>query len=369
MLTPHIIATLENTLCRLVRMGKDVNGVRNELRQLIDQCRTLAPPMPTEEQERAEVRHRLDAFDGHLRELNKGMLRLRDAQREQVESEKKLPGNIMAGHGIDIKLAYVLAEDDPAFAEDADNILTERGGESNPSGGETIAEREFNIETENCPPASPVMSRQCWYVHDLTDHDMGPGQRRLGTMELLCIGHVWIDAVTTRQFCLNLRTGEYETALRISKGNNGMPMRCDETGGELYLHPFKTRYCYQFSHLEGSMLDPRDWQWFVLEQLFSDIDTTLGSDRRGFHWLQIEMKFNKTRLDARMDGQLLSRIFAEDIKDIQSRYRTTDQTLECVRQLIRIAEHQLAQTLNIRNAKLIIAGCVKSKGNCSSRCM
>lgn len=221
MLAPHIIATLENSLCRLVRMGKDVNGVRNELQQLIDQCRTLVPPMPSEEQERAELRHRLDAFDGHLRELHKRLLRLRDAQQEQVESEQKLPGNIMADHEIEIKLAYVLAEDDPAFTEDAGNILTERDGESNPSGGETIAEREFNIETENWPPASPVMSRQCWYVHDLSDHDMGPGQRHLATMELLRIGHVWIDVVTTRQFCLNLRTGEYETALQISKENNG----------------------------------------------------------------------------------------------------------------------------------------------------
>ena len=66
------------------------------------------------------------------------------------------------------------------------------------------------METADWRPPSPLMTRQGWYVHELLHHGGGAGERGLDIMELLRIGEVWIDVITTRQYFLNLRTGQYE---------------------------------------------------------------------------------------------------------------------------------------------------------------
>jgi hypothetical protein len=207
---PDDIIAIEKAISRAFHLAEDAKAVHMDLLKLSDQYRIQFPPVPTEKDAVSEVKQRLDNVDDQLRALEKRIVSLNAAQTVQVKAERLEHGNDMADYEIDFKLDYVLAEDDPAYAEDDDNILTTREGLIMDYSRSTTDEDGFDIDTVDWPPASPLFSRQGWYVHELLDHDYGAGRRRLKPLELLRIGKVWIDVVTTRQYCLNLRTGQYE---------------------------------------------------------------------------------------------------------------------------------------------------------------
>ena len=54
------------------------------------------------------------------------------------------------------------------------------------------------------------MPEQGWFLHDVCDHGYGPGRPRLSDKEMLNVGFVWVDIITTRQYLLNLRSGKFE---------------------------------------------------------------------------------------------------------------------------------------------------------------
>jgi hypothetical protein len=116
----------------------------------------------------------------------------------------------------------LLAEDDPAYDEDSDNILTTRDGWVSKSGTEPLASLEAEIDEINYSDSSILMPQQGWYLQDLSDHDMGPGRPALSNQELRRVEKVWVNITTTRQYCLNLRTGDFENWGKL-RGGNGEP--------------------------------------------------------------------------------------------------------------------------------------------------
>ena len=214
---PQQIAAAEKALLEAHCMVKQAQEMESSLGEFIDRLRKVIPAVPQEVDAIAITKQKLDLVDDRLRALERRIRTLSEAHKIQLEAELRQPENDMGDYELEIELIYMLAEDDPAYAEDNDNILTRREG-----GTYWRDDSEFNIETADWPSSSPLMTRQCWYVHDLRDHDFGAGRRKLDIMELLRIGTVWIDVITTRQYFLNLRTGQYEkfdfdTAREVSK--------------------------------------------------------------------------------------------------------------------------------------------------------
>jgi len=202
---PQQIVAAEKALIETHCMVKQAQEIESDLERFIDQLRKVIPTVPEEADAIASTRQKLDLVDDRLRALERRIKNLSEAHESELKAELRQPGNDMGDYEMEIELAYMLAEDDPAYAEDGDNILTRRGGRHY-----WREDSNFKIETADWPPSSPLMTRQCWYVHELRDHDFGPGRRTLDIMELLRIGTVWIDVITTRQYFLNLRTGQYE---------------------------------------------------------------------------------------------------------------------------------------------------------------
>ena len=194
---------LKHLVTHLQRMQKRIDH------QLASQHQSHRPH-PAEGEEKATAMATLAAMDVQLRSLQKIVLRTTDQQAKQFEAEIALPGSLLADFEIDAELNYLLAEDDPAYDENSDNILATRDGWVGKSGGKSLCSLEAEVDEINYADHSHLMPSQGWYLHDLSDHDMGPGRPALSPLELLSIEKVWVNITTTRQYCLNLRTGAFE---------------------------------------------------------------------------------------------------------------------------------------------------------------
>ena len=74
----------------------------------------------------------------------------------------------------------------------------------------------------------------------------------------------------------------------------------------------KARYPYQFAGPHIGLSFYRGWMP-VFAQLCADIDAQLGSNKRGFHWVQLKEKFGAARWYCEMDLLLESNEAAEDL--------------------------------------------------------
>jgi hypothetical protein len=104
-------------------------------------------------------------------------------------------------------LTFCLREDDPAYDEDDDNILTRRSfwycenykcseGHRDKSREERVDYAEFN--------RGWGIPNHCWTFHDLYDHRYGPGQQRLHPHDILRIGSIWVDIEIQAQMFRNV---------------------------------------------------------------------------------------------------------------------------------------------------------------------
>ena len=160
------------------------------------------------------VVRRFSKIDAHLRDLQKMVVRKIYKHHQEHEAELLEPGCDLADFELDVELSYVLAEDSPLFKADDDNILTTRDANVYFSKEQTVAELEAEIDTDNFSDRSTLMPKQGWFFHDVCDHGYGLGRPRLNDKEMLNVGSVWVDIVTTRQYLLNLRSGELEKLRR-----------------------------------------------------------------------------------------------------------------------------------------------------------
>lgn len=112
---------------------------------------------------------------------------------------------------IDVILHFMLREDDPAYDDDSDNILTERNF---PLKGFTSDERLSMDWREHGRPFPGRLQtlRHCWLFHDLYDHSYGIKQPALGFHDCLRIDRIWVRVVVDHQATLDLETGNWEAS-------------------------------------------------------------------------------------------------------------------------------------------------------------
>lgn len=151
------------------------------------------------------------AMDTQLRVLQKLMAQIATEQARQLEVEYATPTSLLADFEIEGELNYLLAESDPAWDDDSEtnNILATRDAWIS-TGAETLETLASAANTGSYGGSSKLLPQQCWLMHDLLDHSYKPGDPELSDENLLRVDKVWVNVKTTRQYCLNLRTGEFE---------------------------------------------------------------------------------------------------------------------------------------------------------------
>lgn len=125
--------------------------------------------------------------------------------KETLEIDRQLTLRVadindpMMDFEIDVELKYILHEDDPAYINDDDNILTMRefGG-------------VFNL-MESFDDWSDVignfgMKNHCWLFHDLYDHEYGEGQVALPIEDILRIGEIWVEIKPRYQYSVDFES-------------------------------------------------------------------------------------------------------------------------------------------------------------------
>lgn len=93
---------------------------------------------------------------------------------------------------IEAVVSFYLREDDPAWRDDEDNILTKRPYDI-PKNPEKKQKKQYDVEDWNDRPGGWGIPNHCWMFHDLYDHEYGSGQQRLSMHDILRIGKIWID--------------------------------------------------------------------------------------------------------------------------------------------------------------------------------
>ena len=151
------------------------------------------------------------AMDTQLRVLQKLIAQIANEQAKQLEVEFATSNSLLAGFEIEGELNYLLAESDPAWDDESetDNILATRDAWIMNSGAENLEMLASAANTGSYRGSSELLPQQCWFMHDLLDHSYG-SRHELSDENLLRVDKVWVDVKTTRQYCLNLRTGEFE---------------------------------------------------------------------------------------------------------------------------------------------------------------
>lgn len=151
------------------------------------------------------------AMDTQLRVLQKLMAQIATEQAEQLQSEYASPTSLLADFELEGELNYLLAESDPAWDDESetDNILATRDAWIS-TGAETLEMLASAANTGSYTGSSELLPQQCWFMHDLLDHSYRLSDPELSDENLLRVDKVWVNVKTTRQYCLNLRTGEFE---------------------------------------------------------------------------------------------------------------------------------------------------------------
>lgn len=127
----------------------------------------------------------------HIREAAKDI-------RPRMEAKLADPADPMVDYEMDACLSYHLREDDPAYREDDDNIVTERR-----HGMRTLDLFEMDW-TVTAPPWLQT-GNHCYLFHDLYDHrDSFGGEDRAHPWQpfktCLRIGSVWVDVKVRQQY-------------------------------------------------------------------------------------------------------------------------------------------------------------------------
>lgn len=103
---------------------------------------------------------------------------------------------------INAVVCFYLREDDPAYRDDDDNILTKRSHYRVPKNTEEENTRLDSTDW-NDRQGGWGIPNHCWMFHDLYDHEYGPGQQRISMHDILRIGLIWINIEIQAQMFRN----------------------------------------------------------------------------------------------------------------------------------------------------------------------
>jgi len=141
-----------------------------------------------------EVRRLLD-FNRFLKEVGSQIRTAVEDIKPRLDFKDADPDDPLWDYELEIKLYYILREDDPEYAEDDDNFLTKREEV-------WIDPDDFNPAFD-CPSHWPEALRaepHCWLFYDLYENGYGPEFPKLSLKDCLRVGKVWVDVQAWQQY-------------------------------------------------------------------------------------------------------------------------------------------------------------------------
>ena len=152
------------------------------------------------------------AMDAHLRVSQKLMAQLATQQVRRLMDKYASPTSLLADFELVGELNYLLAENDLAWdtISETDNILAMWDAYISKMSAENLEMLASAAHTGSYGGNSQLLPQQCWFMHDLLNHSPGPDRPELGDENLLRVDKAWVNVKTVRQYCLNLRTGDFE---------------------------------------------------------------------------------------------------------------------------------------------------------------
>lgn len=162
-----------------------------------------------------QIRQRMAQADQSLKALYPQLLALCQQAAKPLQQEWQSPRPTQPLHDAraHVELCYSLAESDPQFDPDQDNILATQDVLSWATGPDadahfSLEEQAMRIHDNWLDYKHPFMSHQCWLTHDLLEHDYGQNPR-MTVSALLRTEQVHVDVHTTRSYVYDMRTGEF----------------------------------------------------------------------------------------------------------------------------------------------------------------
>jgi hypothetical protein len=142
----------------------------------------------------------LRAFNEKLCRLEESLLTLEQADHENLSHHSGL--GVYQDYEKDAVISYYLREDDPAYMDDDDNILTKR--KSSLAHCHTFIADGQDHTAELRELHRLGVSPICWLFHDLYAHSYGSDNPELSLHDMLRIGTIWVDIVKIDQFSIDL---------------------------------------------------------------------------------------------------------------------------------------------------------------------
>ena len=144
---------------------------------------------------------------------------LREASRMAGELRARVqdPDDAFTDFEIEAKITACLRKEDPAWDEDADNILAWREYWLTHSGGLFCDGADWSFENDS---RIRGMGPVCWMFHDFHIHShktmrvQGKELAPVSPMDLLRIGRIWVDINAIHQWDLNLLPGRPRIGVR-----------------------------------------------------------------------------------------------------------------------------------------------------------
>ncbi|RZI43673.1 hypothetical protein EGT07_07845 [Herbaspirillum sp. HC18] len=204
------LATIPGILRQLAWMEESITSLKNRIDDVLLNASETVPHSGTFS--KADIR-RLRNLNQHLTDITAHLHATFADITPPLDTKCASPDDPMYDYEVVAKISYVLRDDDPAFANDEDNILAirEEIPESLPDG--------IHIADDFCE-ASITLARiydepHCWLFHDLYDHRYGADQPALSLRDCLRIGRIYIDVQVWQQYCFDLQRGKW---LKVSSG-------------------------------------------------------------------------------------------------------------------------------------------------------
>ena len=110
----------------------------------------------------------------------------------------------MEDYEIELKIDYVLREDDPEYEEDDDNYLTSRSLVLENLLKEKDEEGKIIDWAESFAPEFLHTEPHCWLFHDLYDHSYGPESPSLSFENCARIGKIFVEVQIRQQYEIDL---------------------------------------------------------------------------------------------------------------------------------------------------------------------
>ena len=120
----------------------------------------------------------------------------------RLEAKLADPADPMYDYEIEVRIDYILREDDPEYDDEEDNILA--------TGTESLKNLCFLDENYYKGIGSDGLKAesQCWLFHDLHDHDYGLESPRVPHRDCLRIGRIYVDVQVWQQYDFDVSEAE-----------------------------------------------------------------------------------------------------------------------------------------------------------------